>query len=124
MSASCVLYWPAWVCREGSCFYHHGRQPSIQRPARDADRRDHNSLALAIVMVLPLINYFREQLHRQLAASWLVPGALFLSVLAIISTGSRGGFLASGGGGNGLPCGVRKASSGLAGLAIALTMSP
>ena len=54
---------------------------------------DRNELALAIVMVLPLMNYLRLQTaHWWLRRGLLV--AMGFSVLAIIATQSRGGFIA------------------------------
>ena len=54
---------------------------------------DRNHLALAMIMTLPLLNYFREW-FVDIRMRWLCALVMFLTVLAIIGTGSRGGFIA------------------------------
>lgn len=54
---------------------------------------DRNHLALAMVMALPLLNYFREQ-FVDARLRWLCILVMILTALAIVGTGSRGGFVA------------------------------
>jgi len=53
---------------------------------------DNNDFALAVVMMIPILNYLRVTSVNPLVklGSWIV---ILLSVVAIIGTGSRGGFI-------------------------------
>ncbi|MGD9507048.1 MAG: putative O-glycosylation ligase, exosortase A system-associated [Geminicoccaceae bacterium] len=53
---------------------------------------DRNYLALAVLMVIPLMNYLRLQSRHLLIRLGLI-GAMLFSVLAVVGTYSRGGFI-------------------------------
>jgi probable O-glycosylation ligase (exosortase A-associated) len=53
---------------------------------------DNNQLALALLMVLPLANYLRGQSANRFV-SWALAAAMGLTVVAILGTYSRGGFI-------------------------------
>src|SRR5690606_24968076 len=68
-----------------------GGQWSVVGPA-DSFIHDNNAIALAMVMVLPLIWYLRQQAaHRWVR--WCLLAAVLLTVGAIVATYSRGGLL-------------------------------
>ncbi|NKB56812.1 MAG: putative O-glycosylation ligase, exosortase A system-associated [Alphaproteobacteria bacterium] len=53
---------------------------------------DNNALALAMVVVLPLINYLRIQSERR-SVQLILLGSMALSIIGILSTYSRGGLI-------------------------------
>lgn len=54
---------------------------------------DNNSLALALILSLPLINYLRTHTHQRLLKIGLI-GLMLLTLAAVIGSYSRGGFIA------------------------------
>ena len=54
---------------------------------------DNNQLALALLMVLPLVEYFRSSVSYK-PLSWLLAGCMVFTVIAIIGSYSRGAYIA------------------------------
>jgi probable O-glycosylation ligase (exosortase A-associated) len=59
----------------------------------DSSLTDNNLFAVGMVMVLPIIFYFNQVLKNKYA-KWVTLFAALLTILTIIATNSRGGFLA------------------------------
>lgn len=68
-----------------------GGQSHIVGPPK-SPIRDNNALALAMVISFPLMNYLRTQSEKKIIQTML-SGAMALSVIAVLSTYSRGGLL-------------------------------
>jgi probable O-glycosylation ligase (exosortase A-associated) len=92
-----ALIWLLVLClgfygvKGGALFLLSGGTSEFTGP-RGTIIEDRNQIAIAILMVIPLMNYLRLQsAHRWIHVGLLT--AMLLSVLAVIGTYSRGGFI-------------------------------
>lgn len=87
-----VLCIGSYGLQGGALFILSGGGHEFSGPGR-SPIGDRNHLAIAIAMTIPLINYFRENFTERILRLGCA-GLMFFSVLAVVGTGSRGGFVA------------------------------